>query len=60
MSAHAEAIAGAVRALHGDPDRRRHLGAAARAFVEARYGRDRLARDYLAVLEPLAKGGARA
>ena len=55
----AEGIAAAVRALRADPERRRRMGAAGRAFVEAHYGRDRLARDYLGVLAPLATGGAR-
>jgi glycosyltransferase involved in cell wall biosynthesis len=53
----ADAIAKAVRALRDDPERRRRMAEAGRAFAVSRYGRDRLAEDYLAQLAPLAAGG---
>lgn len=53
----ATAIAEAVRALRDDASRRREMAARGRAWVEARYGRDRLADAYLEILAPLA--GAR-
>jgi hypothetical protein len=54
----ADAIAAAVRMLHRDAARRAELGSKGHAYVEQRYGRDRLGRDYLRILTPLGKGGA--
>lgn len=48
------AIAAAIRRLHGDPARRRAMGAAGRAFVAAKYGRERLGRAYLGILGEIA------
>ncbi|HEY3821365.1 MAG TPA: glycosyltransferase family 4 protein [Polyangiaceae bacterium] len=52
----AKAIAEAVRLLHRDTARREDLGRNGRAYVEKRYGRDRLGRAYLALLARLGKG----
>ena len=46
----AAAIAGAIRTLRADRERRRAMGEAGRAFVVRRYGRGRLAADYLDLL----------
>lgn len=55
----AESVAAAVRALRADAERRRRMADSGRRFVEERYGRDRLAREYLEILAPLARGAAR-
>ena len=44
-------LVGAILRLAGDPGLRESLGRAGRAYVEAHHDRDRLASDYLAVLE---------
>lgn len=51
----AGAIAAAIRTLYGDVEGRAELGRRGRAYVEQRYGRDRLGRDYLKILAQLGK-----
>jgi glycosyltransferase involved in cell wall biosynthesis len=50
----AEALAGAIDALVGDPDRREALGAAGGAFVRREFDREVWAGRYLAILKGLA------
>jgi glycosyltransferase involved in cell wall biosynthesis len=49
----AAAIEREIRALRADPVLRRRLSEAGRAFVAERYGRRKLAADYLAILEEI-------
>jgi glycosyltransferase involved in cell wall biosynthesis len=50
----AEELVEAILRLAGDPRLRESLGRAGRAYVEAHHDRDRLAADYLGVLEKVA------
>jgi len=47
----AAALADAIRRLHREPELRRSLGAAARSYAEAHFGRARAAREWGAQLE---------
>ncbi|HEY8861320.1 MAG TPA: glycosyltransferase family 4 protein, partial [Candidatus Limnocylindria bacterium] len=53
-------LAAAMRPLIDDPDRRRVAGAAARAWAEAHYGEERIARRYLELVAEVSAEGARA
>jgi glycosyltransferase involved in cell wall biosynthesis len=44
-------LAAAIRRLHGEPDLRRSLGTAGRAYAEAHFGRHRAAQEWGAQLE---------
>jgi glycosyltransferase involved in cell wall biosynthesis len=46
-----EALAGAIRVLHGDPAARRRLGSAGRAYAETHFGTARAAEEWTARLE---------
>ncbi len=50
------AMASAIEALRGDPDRRTRLGAAARHHVRATYGMDRFIAETAALYERLVAG----
>ncbi|HZN55042.1 MAG TPA: glycosyltransferase family 4 protein [Candidatus Polarisedimenticolaceae bacterium] len=54
-----EALAQAVVHLASDPDRRRRLGAAGRAFVTGRFSHDTLAERYLSALQDLVDSSSR-
>lgn len=53
----ADAIAREIRALRADPERRRAMAEAGRAFVVRRYGRGTLAEEYLGILAATAAEG---
>jgi glycosyltransferase involved in cell wall biosynthesis len=52
----AEALCAALKALRADPDRRRRMGAAARAAVQRDHDPDRVARAYLRVAADILNG----
>ena len=51
------ALAEAILALRSDPDRRRRMAVAGRAFVEAHYDRTRLAEQYVGLLAEVVGSG---
>jgi glycosyltransferase involved in cell wall biosynthesis len=53
-------LAAAIAPLTDDPERRRTGGVAARAWAEAHYGEERIARRYLELVEEVSAEGARA
>ena len=53
----ATALADTVRALAGDPERRRRMGTSAREYIVSRLSREQTARSYLAVLNAIQDGG---